>query len=116
MDFLGLKNLTIIEDTLARIFVIRGESINIEKIPHDDQKTFKLLQDAITTSVFQLESDGMKRYLKELKPTEFEDIAAMVALYRPGPMQFIPDYIERKNGRQKIKKIQEKLETIFKKT
>ena len=116
MDFLGLKNLTIIEDTLARIFVIRGESINIEKIPHDDQKTFKLLQDAITTSVFQLESDGMKRYLKELKPTEFEDIAAMVALYRPGPMQFIPDYIERKHGRQQITYIIPELEPLLKST
>lgn len=116
MDFLGLKNLTIIEDTLARIYVIRGESIDIEKIPHDDKKTYKLLQDAITTSVFQLESDGMKRYLKELKPTEFEDIAAMVALYRPGPMQFIPDYIERKHGRQKINYIIPQLEPLLKNT
>ncbi len=116
MDFLGLKNLTIIEDTLARIFVIHHESIDIEKIPHDDKKTYKLLQDAITTSVFQLESDGMKRYLKELKPTEFEDIAAMVALYRPGPMQFIPDYIERKHGRQKITYIIPELEPLLKNT
>lgn len=116
MDFLGLKNLTIIEDTLARIYVVRNEKIDIEKIPFDDKKTYKLLQDALTTSVFQLESDGMKRYLKELKPTEFEDIVAMVALYRPGPMQFIPDYIERKRGKQKIEYIIPRLEPILKNT
>ena len=116
MDFLGLKNLTIIEDTLARIFVIRGEKVDIDTISHDDPKTYKLLQDALTTSIFQLESDGMKRYLKELKPTEFNDITAMVALYRPGPMQFIPDYIERKHGRQKIEYIVPQLEPILKNT
>ncbi|MBM3206371.1 MAG: DNA polymerase III subunit alpha [Candidatus Staskawiczbacteria bacterium] len=116
MDFLGLKNLTIIEDTLARIFVIRNEKIDIDNIPYDDEKTYKLLQDAITTSIFQLESDGMKRYLKELKPTEFEDIVAMVALYRPGPMQFIPDYIERKHRKQKIEYILPELEPILKNT
>jgi DNA polymerase-3 subunit alpha len=116
MDFLGLKNLTIIEDTLARIYVIRGEKIDIDSIPFDDQKTYKLLQQALTTSVFQLESEGMKRYLKELKSTEFEDIVAMVALYRPGPMQFIPDYIERKHGKQQITYIHPKLESILKST
>jgi DNA polymerase-3 subunit alpha len=116
MDFLGLKNLTIIEDTLARIYVIRNEKIDIDKIPYDDLKTYKLLQEAITTSVFQLESDGMKRYLKDLKPTNFEDIIAMVALYRPGPMQFIPDYIERKHGRQKISYIIPELEPLLKET
>lgn len=116
MDFLGLKNLTIIEDTLARIYVVRNEKIDIENIYFDDKKTYKLLQDALTTSVFQLESEGMKRYLKELKPTEFEDIVAMVALYRPGPMQFIPDYIERKHGKQKIEYIIPQLEPILKNT
>ncbi len=116
MDFLGLKNLTIIEDTLARIYVIRNEKIDIDKIPFDDKGTYKLLQDALTTSVFQLEGEGMKRYLKELKSTEFEDIVAMVALYRPGPMQFIPDYIERKHGRQAITYIHPKLEPILKVT
>lgn len=116
MDFLGLKNLTIIEDTLARIFVIRNEKIDIENIPFDDKKTYALLQKALTTSIFQLESSGMQRYLKELKPTEFEDIVAMVALYRPGPMQFIPDYIERKHNKQKIEYIHPKLEPILKNT
>ena len=117
MDFLGLKNLTIIEDTLARIYVLHNQlKIDLDNIPYDDQKTYKLLQDALTTSVFQLESDGMKRYLKELYPTTFEDITAMVALYRPGPMQFIPDYIERKHGKQKIEYLHPKLEPILKET
>ena len=117
MDFLGLKNLTIIEDTLARIYVLHDKlKIDLNNIPYDDAKTYKLLQDALTTSVFQLESDGMKRYLKELVPNEFEDITAMVALYRPGPMQFIPDYIERKHGQQKIEYLHPKLEPILKDT
>src|SRR5205814_7223638 len=104
------------EDTLARIYVIHKEKVDVDTIPANDQKTYKLLQDALTTSIFQLESDGMKRYLKELKPTEFEDIVAMVALYRPGPMQFIPDYIERKHGRQKISYIVPELEPLLKNT
>lgn len=118
MDFLGLKNLTIIEDTLARIYVLHNNlKIDLDNIPYDDPKTYQLLQEALTTSVFQLESDGMKRYLKELHPTTFEDITAMVALYRPGPMQFIPDYISRKHGRQeKIEYLHPKLEPILKET
>ncbi len=116
MDFLGLKNLTIIEDTLSRIYVIRNEKIDIDKIPFDDKKTYELLQKALSTSIFQLESDGMKRYLKDLKPTVFEDIIALNALYRPGPMQFIPDYIERKHGKQKIEYIHPALEPILRET
>jgi len=117
MDFLGLKNLTIIEDTLSRIYVLRNKlKIDIENIPLDDEKVFKLLQKAQTTSVFQLESEGMKRYLKELKPTEFEDIVAMVALYRPGPMQFIPEYIDRKHKRKEIYYLNPKLKPILEKT
>ena len=117
MDFLGLKNLTIIEDTLSRIYVLHNQlKIDLDKIPYDDQKTFELLQQALTTSVFQLESDGIKRYLKELHPTQFEDITAMVALYRPGPMQFIPDYIERKHGKQKIEYLHPALEPILRET
>ena len=117
MDFLGLKNLTIIEDTLSRIYVIRdGLKVNIDNIPFDDEKTFKLLQEANTTCVFQLESDGMKRYLKQLKPTVFEDIVAMTALYRPGPIQFIPEYISRKLGRKKIEYLHPKLEPILNNT
>ena len=116
MDFLGLKNLTIIEATLARIYKVQGINIDIENLPLDDEKTFQLLQKANTTGVFQLESDGMKRYLKQLKPTEFEDIIAMVALYRPGPMQFIPDYIAKKQGKQKIKYLHPSLKPILEKT
>jgi len=117
MDFLGLKNLTIIEDTLSRIYVLRNKlKIDIENIPFDDKKTFELLQQGKTTSVFQLESEGMKRYLKELKPSAFEDLVAMVALYRPGPIQFIPDFIARKQGKKKIEYFHPKLEPILKDT
>lgn len=116
MDFLGLKNLSIIEDTLQRIYAITGKNIDIEKIPLDDKKVFKLLQNGDCTGVFQLESDGMRRYLKQLKPTEFEDIIAMVALYRPGPMELIPEYIERKHGRKEITYLHEKLKPILQNT
>lgn len=103
MDFLGLSNLTIIKNTLRIIKKAYGKNIEIESIPLDDKKTFSLLQKGNTTGVFQLESAGMKRYLKELKPTVFDDIVAMVALYRPGPMQFIDDFIARKHGKKEIK-------------
>ena len=116
MDFLGLKNLTIIEDTLARVYKVQGKSIDIGNIPLDDKATFKLLQKAETVSVFQLESEGMRRYLKELKPTELEDIIAMVALYRPGPMQFIPDYIAGKQKKRKIAYLHPKLKPILEST
>ena len=116
MDFLGLKNLTIIEDTLARIYKVRNQSLDIQAIPLDDKPTYKLLQAGNTVSVFQLESGGMQRYLKQLKPTELEDIIAMVALYRPGPIEFIPDYIARKHGRQTIKYLHPKLSPILEKT
>ena len=113
MDFLGLKNLTIIEDTLARIYKVQGKSINIETIPLNDKKTYQLLQQGATTSIFQMESGGFKRYLKQLKPTEFEDIIAMVALYRPGPIQFIPDYISGKHRKRKIQYLHPKLKPIL---
>ena len=90
--------------------------INIDDIPLDDEKTYELLQKALTTGVFQLESGGMKRYLKQLEPTTFEDVIAMVALYRPGPMDWIPDFIARKHGRKKIVYIHPKLEPILKNT
>jgi DNA polymerase-3 subunit alpha len=113
MDFLGLKNLTIIEDTLSRIYVIQHKKIDIEKIPLDDKRTYKLFQKGETVGVFQFESPGMRRYLKQLKPTEFEDIVAMVALYRPGPIQFIPDYIARKQKKQEIRYLHPKLKEIL---
>ena len=116
MDFLGLKNLTIIEDTLSRIYKVQGKSINIENIPLDDKETFQLLQKAETISVFQLESDGMRRYLKELKPTELEDIIVMVSLYRPGPMALIPEYIAGKNKKKKIEYLHPKLKPILEST
>jgi len=116
MDFLGLKNLTIIEQTLEIIKKARNEDIQIESIPFDDNKTFELLQRGQSVGVFQLESSGMRRYLKELKPTQLEDIIAMVALYRPGPMEFIPDFIAAKHGRKKISYLHPQLEHILKKT
>jgi DNA polymerase-3 subunit alpha len=95
MDFLGLSNLTTINNALRIIKKVHELDINLADIPLDDPETFGLLQRGDTTGVFQLESAGMKRYLRELKPTVFDDIVAMVALYRPGPMQFIDDFIKR---------------------
>ena len=116
MDFLGLKNLTIIQNAINIIKKTKGVEINIDDIPLDDKLTYKLLQKAMTTGVFQLESSGMKRYLKQLKPTNLEDVIAMVALYRPGPMDWIPDFINRKHGRKRIEYLHPKLEPILKKT
>ena len=116
MDILGLKNLTIIEDTLARIYKVQNKKIKLEEIPFDDRKTYKLLQQGQTTGVFQLESEGFKRYLRELKPTTFEDIVVMIALYRPGPIKFIPEYIERKHKRKKVEYIHPKLKPILERT
>lgn len=116
MDFLGLKNLTIIERSLEIIEATTGDVIDIESIPLDDKKTFSLLKKANTIGVFQLESSGMRRYLKQLKPTEFEDIIAMVSLYRPGPMEFIPQYIDGKHGKREVEYIHQSLEPILSKT
>lgn len=102
MDFLGLSNLTIINNTLRIIRKVYKNEIDLSTIPLDDKRAYDLLGSGDTTGVFQLESAGMKRYLKELKPTVFEDIIAMVALYRPGPMQFIDDFISRKHGHKEI--------------
>lgn len=113
MDFLGLKNLTIIQNTLRIVRKTKKQDINIDEIPLDDPAAFKLLQEGHTTGVFQLESSGMKRYLKLLKPTVLEDVIAMVALYRPGPMDWIPDFIAGKHGTKKVKYIQPKLEPIL---
>ncbi len=114
MDFLGLKNLTIIENTINIVHKVRGGTkINIERIPLDDERTYKLFQDGQTTGVFQFESSGMKRYLKKLKPTELEDIIAMVALYRPGPMEWIPDFIAGKHGTKTVHYLHPKLEPIL---
>lgn len=102
MDFLGLSNLTIIRGCLDIVEAVHDTQIDIDAIPLDDAKTYELFGRAETTGVFQLESDGMKRYIRELKPSRIEDIIAMVALYRPGPMQFIDSFIRRKHGVEKI--------------
>lgn len=102
MDFLGLSNLSILNNALRIIKKVYGADIKLSDIPLDDTKTYELFQRGDTTGIFQVESAGMKRYLRELKPTVFEDIIAMVALYRPGPMQFIDSFIRRKNGDEAI--------------
>ncbi len=108
-DFLGLTNLAIIANALKRIEKTQGENIDIETIPLDDQKTFELLARGETEGIFQLSGGGMTRYLKELKPTTIHDINAMVALYRPGPMETIPAYIERKKNPRLIRFIDERM-------
>ncbi|MCD6354589.1 MAG: DNA polymerase III subunit alpha, partial [Prolixibacteraceae bacterium] len=102
MDFLGLKTLSIIKETLENIKISKGIDVDVNKIPWDDQKTYELFSHGETTAIFQFESDGMKKHLRDLKPNRFEDLVAMNALYRPGPMEYIPDYIARKHGRQKV--------------
>ncbi|MCD8210973.1 MAG: DNA polymerase III subunit alpha [Prevotella sp.] len=102
MDFLGLTTLSILKETLENIKVTRGIEIDIENIPLDDELTYKLYQEGRTIGTFQFESAGMQKYLRELKPTVFEDLIAMNALYRPGPMENIPSFIARKNGKERI--------------
>lgn len=116
MDLLGLKNLTIIESAIKLIKENRQKEIDVENLEPDDPKVFENLADGNTTSVFQLEGSGMTHYLKELKPTNIEDIIAMISLYRPGPMELIPSYVNRKHGREKITYLHPKLEPILKNT
>lgn len=116
MDFLGLKNLTIIEDTIRIICELSETKIKIADIPLDDRKTFDLLQSGETTGIFQFESSGMRRYMKEMKPSGLEDLIALVALYRPGPIELIPSYIKRKHGLEKIEYIHPLMEKILKPT
>ncbi len=115
-DFLGLSNLTIIKNALRIIKRVYGREIEVGEIPIDDKKTYELLAHGDTTGVFQLESAGMKRYIKDLKPDRFEDIIAMVALYRPGPMQWIDDFISRKHNPDKIVFDHPKMEAALKET
>jgi len=116
MDFLGLKNLTSIETTLEIIEKTEHKKINIDKIPLDDPKTFELFKKGQTTGVFQLESSGMRRYLVSLDPSTIEDIIVMISLYRPGPMELIPDYIARKKGLKTITYLHPQLKPILEKT
>lgn len=116
MDFLGLKNLSIIKTAIKNIQKRHNNTIDIEKIPLEDKLTFTLFQKGDTAGIFQFESDGMQKHLKELKPTNIEDLIAMNALYRPGPMDFIPIYINRKFGREKVVYPHPLLEEILKPT
>jgi DNA polymerase-3 subunit alpha len=102
MDFLGLKTLTIIRDALRLIEQNHGVKISIDDIPLDDKKTYELYQRGETNGTFQFESAGMQKYLRDLKPDKFDDLIAMNALYRPGPLEYIPDFIARKHGRQAV--------------
>ena len=103
MDFLGLKTLSELKEACANIKLHRGIDIDLDKIPIDDPKTYELYQQGRTVGTFQFESNGMQKYLRELKPTVFEDLIAMNALYRPGPMEKIPNFIARKHGKEEIK-------------
>jgi len=102
MDFLGLRTLTVLANTVALIKESRGLELDLDHLPLDDKKTYEMLSDAKTFGVFQLESSGMRDALRGLKPEQLEDLIAMVSLYRPGPMELIPDFIQRKHGRSKI--------------
>ncbi|MCL4405341.1 MAG: DNA polymerase III subunit alpha [Patescibacteria group bacterium] len=117
MDFLGLKNLTIIEETV-KLIRENGKDVNVDvsKLPMDDKDTYKLLQDGETTGVFQFESSGMRRYMKDMKPTKIDDLIALVALFRPGPMELIPSYINRRQGKEPIKYIHPIMEETLKST
>lgn len=116
MDFLGLRNLTLLESITASIYRTTGQQINVKEIPLNDPKTYQLLSTGQTTGVFQLESEGMRSVLKRLQPNHFEDIVAVNALYRPGPMENIPHFIERKHGREPVVYPHPDLQPILEKT
>ena len=103
MDFLGLSTLSIMKETVENIRLTQGITLDLDTIPIDDELTYKLYQEGRTIGTFQFESAGMQKYLRELRPTVFEDLIAMNALYRPGPMDYIPSFIARKNGKEEIK-------------
>jgi DNA polymerase-3 subunit alpha len=102
MDFLGLKTLSIIKETIENIKLSRGIIVDMDNLPENDSLTFELFSNGDTTGIFQFESPGMKKHLRNLKPNRFEDLVAMNALYRPGPMEYIPQFIKRKHGQEKI--------------
>jgi DNA polymerase-3 subunit alpha len=116
MDFLGLKNLTIIKNALRIIRKIRDVDVDLDALDFNDEEVFKLFRAADTTGVFQLESDGMKKYIRELAPTTFNDISALIALYRPGPIQFIDEFIACKHGHKKIEYVHPDLKLILEDT
>ena len=116
MDFLGLRNLTVMNDAVKEIRRLGDPEFDVNRIPDDDVKTFAMLSRGETMGVFQLESEGMQRVCVDLKPSRFEDIIALVALYRPGPMDWIPQYVSIKHGRQKAQYLHPKLEPILSET
>ena len=116
MDFLGLKTLSILKTAIGYVEENYGKEYNLDDIPLDDDKTYKLYQQGGTLGTFQFESEGMRKHLRNLKPTGINDLIAMNALYRPGPMQFIPDYIERKHGREKVEYDHDDLKDILEPT
>ena len=116
MDFLGLRTLTVIMNTVKLIQQSRGLTVNVDDIPHEDSAVFQLLGEAKTFGVFQLESSGMRDLLRQLRPSCIEDIVALVAMYRPGPMEQIPKFIERKHGRSKVEYEHPLMEAILKET
>jgi DNA polymerase III subunit alpha len=115
-DFLGLRNLTILKEAVERIEKIHGMKLDIETLPLNDAKTYELFGRGETVGVFQFASTGMQKWLKELQPSNLEDLIAMASLYRPGPMAFIPDYIERKHNPKKITYLDPRMEPILKNT
>ncbi len=116
MDFLGLRTLSILKEAIANVKKHRGIDVDIDTIPIDDKATYELFSRGDTVAVFQFESPGMQKWLRELKPTRFEDLIAMNALYRPGPMDYIPDFVDRKQGRKKIEYDLPQMEDILKDT
>jgi len=116
IDILGLKNLTVIKNSLRIIKKVYDKEIDLDKIGFDDKKVYELLAKGETIGVFQVESEGMRRYLKELKPTNIEDLAAMLALFRPGPMELIPQFIKRKHHQEPITYLHPQLKPILEKT
>lgn len=116
MDFLGIRNLSILGNAVKLVQEIHGEKIDINTLPFEDTKTYEMLAGGQTMGVFQLGGSGMTRYLKELRPTSIFDIMAMVALFRPGPMESIPEYIERKHGRKPVVYMDPRLETVMDKS
>jgi DNA polymerase-3 subunit alpha len=116
VDILGLSNLTILRNAVEIIEAVDDVKINVDDLPLDDKQTYELLSRGQTHGVFQLESEGMRRYIKELKPNTFGDVVAMVALYRPGPMQWIDSFIRRKHGREQVTYVHPKVEDALKET
>ncbi len=116
MDFLGLKNLTLIQEATSSIFQSEGREIKVSEIPLDDKETFKLMQKGKTVGIFQFESEGMRKTLRGVKPDKFEDLIAVVALFRPGPAELIPTYIKRKQGKEKVTYLHPQLKPILEPT